>query len=141
MNEFYIFNIKPEFYKIYKNRTGELFYILNRIYNMKKIEKDYGYNLFCQICNFYNKNDINSKIKKQLKKDIMYSNNDYEHVINNLFLGEISILTIKYSVIKVETNIDKSSFIDILKNTTNNLFLCNFNTMEYFFLSNSKLKI
>ena len=51
MKELYIFNVKEDFYKLYKNKQGELFYIFNRIYHMKEVEKEYGYNLFCQISN------------------------------------------------------------------------------------------
>lgn len=141
MNELFIFNIKPEFYKIYKNRMGELFYILNRIYSMKSIEKTYGYNLFCQICNFLEKDNLNSFIKKYLEDKNMYSNNENEHIINNIYLGEISILTVKHSCIKIETNLNNSTFIEILKKYDNNLFVCNFNTLEYFFLSKLKLKL
>ena len=55
MREYYIFNLKKEFAMLYKDKPSELFSIFNRIYYMKEIDKDYGYNLFEQISNFFDK--------------------------------------------------------------------------------------
>lgn len=141
MNELYIFNVKEEFYKLYKNKPGELFYIFNRIYNMKKSDKEYGYNLFCQISNFLDKKYINSFLINKYKDKIMYSNSHNEHVINNIFLNEITILTVKNSNIKIESNTNKPSFINDLKETKLILFLCDFKNKNYFFLAKKKTKI
>ena len=87
MNEYYIFSIKEEFYKLYKDKPGELYYIYNRIYHMNKSDKEYGYNLFCQISNFLDKQEINQLLNKNYKEKIMYSSSNNEHIINNLFLN------------------------------------------------------
>ena len=55
------------FYKLYKDKPAELFYIFNRIYKMKKSDKEYGYNLFCQISNFLDKKSISDVIKQKYK--------------------------------------------------------------------------
>ena len=141
MSEFYIFSVKEAFYKLYKNNPGELFYVYNRIYNMKKSDKDYGYNLFCQISDFLDKKYINTLIKAQYKDKIMYSNSDNEHIINNLFLNEISILTVKNCTIKIESNIDNPSFFDSLKKSNMFLFVCNFKDKNYFFINKTKSKV
>ena len=65
MKEYYIFNLKKEFAKLYKDRPSELFYIFNRIYYMKEVDKNYGYNLFEQICNFIDKKEINEYLYKE----------------------------------------------------------------------------
>ena len=88
MKEYYIFNLKKEFAKLYKERPSELFYIFNRIYYMKEVDKNYGYNLFEQICNFIDKEEINEYLYNIYKDKMMYSYNENEHVINNLFLNE-----------------------------------------------------
>ena len=67
MKEYYIFNLKKEFAKLYKDRPSELFYIFNRIYYMKEVDKNYGYNLFEQICNFIDKKEINEYLYCYLK--------------------------------------------------------------------------
>ena len=140
MNEFFIFSLKEEFYKLYRNKTSELFYIFNRIYNMKLSDKEYGYNLFCQVCNFFDKDYINKFMKEKYKDKIMYSNSFNEHVINNLFLNEISILAVKSSNLKIESNVSKPSFLEDLKEVKLNLFLCDFKNKEYYFI-NKKIKV
>lgn len=141
MNEFYIFDVKEAFYKLYKNKPNELFFIYNRIYNMKKSDKEYGYNLFCQISNFLDKENINKLLKDEYKEKIMYSNSKNEHIINNLFVNEISILAVKNSNIKIESNITKPSFFENLKKLDLHLFVCDFKNNNYFFLSKNRIKV
>lgn len=140
MKEFYIFKIKEEFYKLYREKPSELFFIFNRIYYMKKSEKEYGYNLFTQISLFLDKEEINKFLNEKYSEKIMYSYNDNEHIINNLFLNEISILTVKSSSIRIETNVDNPSFINDLKELSGAFFVCNFNEQDYFFILRKKIK-
>ena len=140
MKEFYIFNVKEEFYKLYKDKPSELFFIFNRIYYMKPSDKEYGYNLFTQISNFYKKDEINNLFKNKYNDKIMYSYNDNEHVINNLFLNEISILTVKNSNIRIESNIDRPSFLEQLREIKGAFFVCNFKEQDYYFLAKKRVK-
>ena len=140
MKEFYIFNVKDEFYKLYKDKPSELFFIFNRIYYMKPSDKEYGYNLFTQISNFYKKDEINKLFKNKYSDKIMYSYNDNEHVINNLFLNEISILTVKNSNIRIESNIDRPSFLEQLREIKGSFFVCNFKEQDYYFLAKKRVK-
>ena len=103
---------------------------------MKEIEKEYGYNLFEQVSYFYDKDYVNSFIYNRYKDKIMYSNNGNEHIINNLFLNEISILKVKNSNIKIDTNYDKCTFLKDLRYFNGILFVCNFKEQEYFFIKN-----
>lgn len=141
MNEFYIFDIKKEFYKLYKDKPSELYFIYNRIYNMKPSDKEYGYNLFCQVSNFLDKNKINQLLKEKYKEKIMYSNSNNEHIINNLFVNEISILTVKNPNIKIESNITKPSFLEDLRDLGLHLFVCDFKNNNYFFIARKRSKV
>lgn len=134
MKEYYVFDIKKEFVKLYENKASDLFYIFNRIYYMKEIDKMYGYNLFSQISNFLDKKLINDYLYDKYKDKIMYSYTDNEHIINNLFLNEISILKIKSSNIKIETNTTSCTFIEDLQQINKDFFVCNFKEQEYFFI-------
>lgn len=140
MKELYIFNVKEEFYKLYREKPSELFFIFNRIYHMKLSDKEYGYNLFSQISNFLDKSKINEVIKDKYKDKIMYSNNGNEHIINNLFLNEISILTIKNSNIKIESNVEKPAFLEDLRDLKLNLFVCDFKNQDFFFITKKRVK-
>ncbi len=108
---------------------------------MKEVDKEYGYNLFEQISNFFNKKEVNSFIRDRYKNSMMYSGENGEHIINNLFLGEISIMKIKSSYIKIESNLLNPAFFNDLKDYTDNLFVCSFKDNDYFFLTKRKIKI
>ena len=107
---------------------------------MKLSDKEYGYNLFSQISNFLDKSKINEVIKDKYKDKIMYSNNGNEHIINNLFLNEISILTIKNSNIKIESNVEKPAFLEDLRDLKLNLFVCDFKNQDFFFITKKRVK-
>ena len=139
MKEYYVFLIRDEFVKLYSSKSSDLFYIFNRIYYMKEMDKMYGYNLFSQISYFFNKDDVNEFLYNKYKDKIMYSYTNDEHIINNLFLNEISILKVKPSSIRIQTNTSSSSFLEDLKNYTKNLFVCNFKEQEFFFISDVKI--
>mgnify|MGYP004668894165 FL=1 len=139
MKEYYVFLIRDEFVKLYSSKSSDLFYIFNRIYYMKEMDKMYGYNLFSQISNFFNKDDVNEFLYNKYKDKIMYSYTNDEHIINNLFLNEISILKVKPSSIRIQTNTSSSSFLEDLKNYNKNLFVCNFKEQEFFFISDVKI--
>lgn len=141
MKQFYIFKVKNSFYKLYKENTVELYSVYNRIYKMKKTEKEYGYNLFCQISEFLDKKEINEIIRKNYQDKIMYTHNDNEHIINNIFLNEISILTVKNSNIRIESNINNPMFLTDLKNISGHFFVCNFKENDYFFINKKKIKV
>lgn len=139
MKEYYVFLIRDEFVKLYSSKSSDLFYIFNRIYYMKEMDKMYGYNLFSQISYFFNKDDVNEFLYNKYKDKIMYSYTNDEHIINNLFLNEISILKVKPSNIRIQTNTSSSSFLEDLKNYNKNLFVCNFKEQEFFFISDVKI--
>lgn len=141
MKEYYVFNLKKEFVKLYKEKPSELFYIFNRIYYMKEIDKMYGYNLFEQISDFFDKKNINDYLFNKYKDKIMYSFANDEHIINNLFLNEISILKIKSSSLRIQTNKEECTFFKSLKEYSSNFFICDFKEQEYFFLKDYKIKV
>ncbi len=141
MKEYYIFNLKNEFKRLYKDKPSELFFIFNRIYYMKEMDKQYGYTLFSQIAEFYDKEKINKFLTSRYQDKIMYSFSVDEHIINNLFLNEISILKVKNSSIRIETNISNPSFFKDLKAFSDNFFVCNFKEQDYFFLKGNNHKV
>lgn len=140
MKEFFVFNVKEEFYKLYKDKPSELFFIFNRIYYMNPIDKEYGYNLFSQISNFLDKKSLNTFFQKKYQDKIMYSYNNNEHIINNLFLNEISILTVKNSNMYIESNTDHPTFLNDLRDLKGPLFVCNFKEQDYFFVIRKRVR-
>lgn len=141
MKVYFIFEVKDEFKKLYKGNERILFSILKQLYYLDKSELMYGYNLFSQLTNEIPKHKLDQKIYIEFHQDIPYSKKGQIHYINNLYKDEISRLEIKRSYIKLETEQPSSTFFQILKNYSSNLFFCDFKNHNYFFSQNEKLDI
>lgn len=138
MRNYYAFKIKKEFYNLYKDNPSSLYNILKHLYYMRKCELTYGFNLFKQITMPILKNDLDKKIYIKYHNEMTYSKNGDDHIINNLYKDEVSILTIKKSYILINANKNYSSFFKILNEYNNDFFVCDFTNQDYFFISNIK---
>lgn len=138
MRMYYIFEIKDEIMTLYKDNPNSLFKILNHIYYMHVEDVNYGFNLFNQIIYPTNINEINRKIYLKLHKELVYSKQKNEHIINNLYKDEISILKIGKSHLVLECNKNYSSFFKVLESFDKNYFVCDFKEQDYFFLKDIK---
>lgn len=135
MKVYFVFDIKKEFINLYSGNERILFNMLKQIYYLDKDELTFGYNLFSQLTNAIKKSEIDRKIFLQFHQDVPYSKKGQTHYINNLYKDEVSRLEIKRSYIKLECEQDFSTFFSILKNFSNNYFVCDFYNQDYFFLS------
>lgn len=141
MRTYYIFEIKDEFYKLYKEGPNTLYIILKQLFLLKKQDADYGFNIFNQITNQLDKYNLNKNIFIKYHKESIYSKIGNEHIINNLFKDEVSILTIKNSYIMLNTNHSYSSFFNILVDYSSNYFVVDFKNQDYFLLNEIKLLV
>lgn len=141
MKVYFIFDIKKEFKNLYKGNERVLYNILKQIYYLEKNEVEYGYNLFNQLINKINKNDLDRKIFIKYHQDIPYSKRNQTHYINNLYKDEISRLTIKSSYMRLEVENNSKAFFKILSNFSENYFVCDFKNHEYFFLTSTSPRI
>ena len=141
MRRFYIFSIREELIKLYKDNPGNLYKILESIYYMGEDEFTYGLNLFKQLCIPIDNLELNNKIYLTMHSDLVYTKLDNEHIINNLYKDEVSILKIKKSHIILDSNNSYSSFFSILNKYNKNYFICDFKTNDYFFLSEIELVV
>ena len=141
MKVYFIFDIKKEFKNLYKGNERVLYNILKQIYYLEKNEVEYGYNLFNQLINKINKNDLDRKIFIKYHQDIPYSKRNQTHYINNLYKDEISRLTIKSSYMRLEVENNSKTFFEILSNFSENYFVCDFKNHDYFFLTSTSPKI
>ena len=134
MRVYFIFDIKDEFINLYKDNMYVLFSILKQIYYLDGDEINYGYNLFNQLINRIDKNELDRYLYLKLHQNIPYSKRGNIHIYNNLYKDEVSRLVIKSSYMKLETEQVTSTFFDILKKYNNNYFVCEFKYQECFFL-------
>ncbi len=141
MRRFYVFNIRLELMSLYKDNQDNLYKILNSIYAMKEDELIYAYNLFKQICLGIDILALNNKIYLKMHNDLVYTKINNEHVINNLYKDEVSILKVKKSHLIIDCNSSYTSFFTILNSLDSNFFICDFQTGDYFFLNDIELVV
>ena len=141
MRIYYVFNIKDEFISLYKDNPNTLYNILNQIYYMKESDLNYGYTLFRQIVNPFNKKKIDKYIFLLMHNKMKYSKKDSDHIINNLYKDEISILKVKKAYIIINSNRSYTEFFNILYDYNPNMFVCDFINQDYFFISNMKMLV
>ncbi len=136
MRMYYIFSIKDSIRKLYQKNPSGLYKILESIYFMREDEIDYGYHLFQQIVEKSDITSINNILYIKLHKDVTYSKINNEHIINDLYHDEVSILKVKPTRMVLESNKSFSSFFKILNNINQYYFVCDFKEKDFFFLQN-----
>ena len=141
MRRFYIFSIRSELMNLYSDSPSNLYKILNSIYKMNEDELTYAYNLFKQICQSIDNLAINNKLYLKMHNDLVYTKLDNEHVINNLYKDEVSVLKVKKSHLVLDCNSAYSSFFQILNTNDANFFICDFQSGDYFFLKDIELVV
>ena len=135
MRIYYIFNIKSEICELYKDKPASLYKILENIYYMHEDDINYGFSVFKELTNKNKVMELNNGIFIKYHKDLVYSKIDNEHIINDLYHDEISILKINNSHLKLESNKSISSFFKILSDINNNYFVCDFKDKDFFFIN------
>lgn len=135
MRLYYVFNIKNEVMNLYKDKTSSLYRILENIYYMHEEDINYGFSIFKQITNKNKVIELNKDIYTKLHNNLVYTKIDNEHIINDLYHDEVSILKIKSSHLIIESNKSISSFFKTLLEINNNYFVCDFKEKEFFFIN------
>ena len=135
MRIFYLFNIKSEIAELYKDKPSSLYRILENIYFMHEEDVNYGFSIFRELTNKNKVLELNNEIYIKFHKDLVYSKIGNDHIINDLYHDEVSILKIKNSHLKLESNKSMSSFFKILLDINNNYFICDFKNKDFFFIS------
>ena len=131
---YYVFDVKEDICSLYRDKPSSLFKILNSIYYMHCEEKEYGFNILRQLTNKIDIDKLNQKLYIYFHGDLVYSKNDNEHVINNLYADEISVLKVHKSHLLIQSNCNYSSFFKILGDYNGNYFVCDFLEKDFFFL-------
>lgn len=141
MRTYYIFHVKEEFVKLYQERPSSLYAIFKQLFFLNKKDLNYGIQVFSSIAEKIQKQELNKQIYIKYHKDMIYTKTDTEHIINNLYKDEISILTIKNSHLLLTTNHSYSSFFNILIDFNSHFFVCDFQNQDYFFLNDVKILV
>lgn len=127
MRKYYIFIIRTEFYKIYKNNSLVLYKTLENLYNLNLNNFGYGLSIYNQLCLTFNTDVLNNYFSRKFnnyKYHKHYIKN--EHVIIEIHRSCIVILT-KYNIPKI---------MRYLLYYNRYLFVCDFDNKDYFWLEN-----
>ena len=138
MRTFYAFKIKKEIISLYKSNSKSLYDILKHLYYMKKNDMKFGYNMFKQLTNRIDKEELDKIIYIKYHNNMTYSKNDNQHIINNLYKDEISIMIIKTSYLLINVNHNFSSFFEIINSYSDDYFICDFEYNDYFWIYDLK---
>lgn len=141
MRVFYIFKIKDEFKYLYKNNESTLYNILKQIYYLPSEEIGYAKTLLNQLVDDIDKDFMDRDLFIKLHQKMAYSKRGEIHYINNLYKDEISKLIVKNKYIKIITETNFSSFFEILGHYDNNLFVCDFDHLDFFYIDSIKVLV
>ena len=126
MKKYYLFIIKNEYVKLYKNKSYVLYKILEKLYSAKTYDFSYGINIYKELCNNISvkllDNYFNNRILHKKKNNIIKLNN------------ELTYIEIKYPCIIIYTN-KISKIFKIFNIYNHNIFMCDFKNKKYYWLN------
>ena len=131
MRTYYIFNVNRYFSYMYKNKPFKMYKMFEEIYYSKSYDSLNTYRNFETVAVPFNKTMLNEYIYYEFKLKYGYKRNGNKH---NLNTSENSTLQINNYNIKLITENNYSVFFKYLNNYNNNLFVCDFENMDYFWL-------
>lgn len=141
MRNYYVFKFKEEYVNLYYDYPSSLFHILSSLYSLNPKNSSYGFTMFNQLVDKIEKEELDRKIYVKYHREVSYSKQKNEHIINNFYHDEISVLTVKNSYILINTNRNTSSFFKILSNYSRNYFACDFINHDYFWIKDIKMLV
>jgi len=119
---YYLFIIKDNFFK---NKKEYLFDILYRLKTMHKENYSYGISLYYNICNLFDVKSLKHYIKT--KTNLKYKNNKF-------YLDKYNYFEVRKSCCIINNDKYLKEILCIFYIYNKNIFICNFDTNEYFWL-------
>ena len=132
MRTYYIFKINSIYSYSYRNRPYRIYKLLEEVYNTKSTNLEEGYKQFEEIALFLKPSILNEYIYYSSKSNEGYIDEGGFHIYKNN--EEYTKMQIKKSTIKLTSNINYPHFFDELANYGENLFVCDFENKDYFWL-------
>lgn len=131
MQTYQIFEIKEDIYYIYKTEAYKLYKILHNLYYMNKVDISYALTLYNQVCNRISINKLKQEIN--ILKTKQHKN---KYIIN--YKQNKIIIIIKPTRIIIKANHINPILMYLLNEYNKYLFVCNFETQQYFWINNNK---
>lgn len=140
MRRFYIFKIKQELQVLLKEQPFRLYNILEDIYAAEKKDIKNVFQIFNTVIEPIKPQVINLMLFQSLQANEAYTKFNNTHMINDYYANEHSVVTIYTSHLVLESNIFNPTFLSRLNNISN-LFVCDFQLRDYFWLKALQPKI
>lgn len=127
MRKYYVFIIRKEFYKIYKNNSLVLYKTLENLYSLNLNNFGYGLSIYNQLCLTFNTEVLNNYLLRKF--------NNFKH--NKHFIkSEHTIIEIHKSCLVILTKYNIPKIMRYLLYYNRCLFVCDFDNKDYFWLEN-----
>lgn len=132
MRIYYLFAIKKELYETYKDKETSLYKTLYKLYSASLEEYNYAYVVFYQICDIIDTSILKAYFdEKYFKKGSIYELIKEE-------TNEHSFIKITPTYIRIKTNKNITDIFKIFYYYNQNMFVCDFNERDYFWLKECK---
>lgn len=140
MRTYYAFIIKDSLMHFYLKKPYSLYRILEQIYRLKNSDIVLGYRLLGQVTNPFGTRKTDKFIYKKHFNELEYSKLDDGHMIKNLYSEEITFLKVFNSHVRIKTNNNYSSFFNSIHEYNNNIFVCDFENQDFFWINKINLE-
>ena len=135
MRTYYIFNVNKYFTYMYKTSPFKMYKIFEEIYHSRDYDAVKTYRVFEGIANPFNKIMLNEYISYEYRYKYGYKKEEKLHTLKT---KENTTLKINNYNIKIETDSNYTDFFKYINNYNENLFVCDFENKDYFWLSKLK---
>ena len=139
MRLFYIFSVNPYIMNLTRDEPYPLFQSFQKIKNLNNNDLSLGINIYEQIAIPMEKGKFNKQVYKYYFESDFYTMYQNKHTYINKYRDEKSFLFINNSCLRLETNKEKPEFFKLLSKNKN-LFVCDFENKDYFWLSDLVMK-
>lgn len=127
MTKYYLFIIKNDTYKVYKNNPKYLYEIINTLYHLKYSDLNYGINLYNTLCDTFS--------VKLLKNYIVDRFNTRTYKKRIKLNKEKTYIRLNYSKVEIETDLKIPPIFKIFNIYNKKIFVINFKEKRYFWLN------
>ena len=133
MRTFYLFNINEFYSSMYYSNSVRLYKILENLFYMRNYDKLGSFKLYKQIVIPFNKMLCNGYITKKNRLDYEYF---YDHQAHYMKKNNEHTKMIVGSIhIRLISDINYPSFLTDINQLEKNIFVCDFDNCDYFWLN------
>lgn len=128
MRKFYMFSIQKKYEGETAKDIKSIYAILENLYYLNTNKFNYGVSIYNQLCKKINSELLLKTLKEKCPQ---YEYNGRRVIINDL---EKSLLEINNCCLILYTNANISAFLKYINSVNNNIFVCDFENNDFFWL-------